>query len=175
MWPQLIRQFRHYLTLERSLSANSIDAYTRDVEKLADYANKEFPSKSPLELELEHLRKFVTALAKLEISPYSQARIISGIKAFYRFLMYEDRIKEDPAQLLEAPKLGRKLPDTLSFDEIETLLAAIPLGESEGHRNRAMLEMLYSSGLRVSELVELKKSQIFADVGFLKVVGKGNK
>jgi integrase/recombinase XerD len=175
MWPQLIRQFRHYLTLERSLSANSIEAYTRDVQKLADYVGNEFPSKSPLELELEHLRKFVTALAKLEISAYSQARIISGIKAFYRFLMYEDRITEDPAQLLEAPKLGRKLPDTLSFAEIETLLAAIPLGESEGHRNRAMIEMLYSSGLRVSELVELKKSQVFADVGFLKVVGKGNK
>ena len=175
MWPQLIRQFRHYLTLERSLSANSIEAYTRDVQKLADYVGNEFPSKSPLELELEHLRKFVTTLAKLEISPYSQARIISGIKAFYRFLMYEDRITEDPAQLLEAPKLGRKLPDTLSYEEIETLLAAIPLGEPEGHRNRAMLEMLYSSGLRVSELVELKKSQIFAEVGFLKVVGKGNK
>jgi integrase/recombinase XerD len=175
MWPQLIRQFRHYLTLERSLSANSIEAYTRDVQKLADYVGIEFPSKSPLELELEHLRKFVTTLAKLEISPYSQARIISGIKAFYRFLMYEDRITEDPAQLLEAPKLGRKLPDTLSYEEIETLLAAIPLGEPEGHRNRAMLEMLYSSGLRVSELVELKKSQIFAEVGFLKVVGKGNK
>jgi integrase/recombinase XerD len=175
MWTPLIRQFRHYLTLERSLSANSIEAYTRDVQKLADYVGKEFPSKSPLELELEHLRKFVTVLAKLEISPYSQARIISGIKAFYRFLMYEDRITEDPAQLLEAPKLGRKLPDTLSFAEIETLLAAIPLGESEGHRNRAMIEMLYSSGLRVSELVELKKSQVFADVGFLKVVGKGNK
>ena len=175
MWTPLIRQFRHYLTLERSLSANSIEAYTRDVQKLADYVGNEFPSKSPLELELEHLRKFVTALAKLEISAYSQARIISGIKAFYRFLMYEDRITEDPAQLLEAPKLGRKLPDTLSFAEIETLLAAIPLGESEGHRNRAMIEMLYSSGLRVSELVELKKSQVFADVGFLKVVGKGNK
>jgi integrase/recombinase XerD len=111
----------------------------------------------------------------LEISAYSQARIISGIKAFYRFLMYEDRITEDPAQLLEAPKLGRKLPDTLSFPEIEMLLEAIPLGESEGHRNRAMIEMLYSSGLRVSELVELKKSQIFTEVGFLKVVGKGNK
>ena len=175
MWTPLIRQFRHYLTLERSLSTNSIEAYTRDVQKLADYVGNKFPSKSPLELELEHLRKFVTTLAKLEISPYSQARIISGIKAFYRFLMYEDRISEDPAQLLEAPKLGRKLPDTLSYEEIETLLAAIPLGESEGHRNRAMLEMLYSSGLRVSELVELKKSQIFADVGFLKVVGKGNK
>jgi len=175
MWTPLIRQFRHYLTLERSLSANSIDAYTRDVQKLADYVGNEFPSKSPLELELEHLRKFVTTLAKLEISPYSQARIISGIKAFYRFLMYEDRITEDPAHLLEAPKLGRKLPDTLSYEEIETLLATIALGESEGHRNRAMLEMLYSSGLRVSELVELKKSQIFAEVGFLKVVGKGNK
>jgi integrase/recombinase XerD len=175
MWPQLIRQFRHYLTLERSLSANSIEAYTRDVEKLADYVSHEFPSKSPLELELEHLRRFVTALAKLEISPYSQARIISGIKAFYRFLMYEDRITEDPAQLLEAPKLGRKLPDTLSFPEVEALLEAIPLGEPEGHRNRAMLEVLYSSGLRVSELVELKKSQVFTEVGFLKVVGKGNK
>jgi integrase/recombinase XerD len=175
MWPQLIRQFRHYLTLERSLSTNSIEAYTRDVEKLADYVSREFPSKSPLDLELEHLRRFVTALAKLEISAYSQARIISGIKAFYRFLMYEDRITEDPAQLLEAPKLGRKLPDTLSFPEVEALLEAIPLGEPEGHRNRAMLEVLYSSGLRVSELVELKKSQVFTEVGFLKVVGKGNK
>jgi integrase/recombinase XerD len=175
MWSQLIRQFRHYLTLERSLSTNSIEAYTRDVEKLADYVSREFPSRTPLDLELEHLRRFVTALAKLEISAYSQARIISGIKAFYRFLMYEDRISEDPAQLLEAPKLGRKLPDTLSFPEVEALLEAIPLGEPEGHRNRAMLEVLYSSGLRVSELVELKKSQVFSEVGFLKVVGKGNK
>ncbi|MEY2706209.1 MAG: hypothetical protein RL407_2271 [Bacteroidota bacterium] len=175
MWPQLIKQFRHYLSLERSLSPNSIEAYTRDVEKLATYAEREFPSLSPLQLELEHLRRFVTALAKLEISSYSQARILSGIKAFYRFLVYEDRISEDPSQLLEAPKLGRKLPDTLSFEEIENLLEAIPLGEPEGHRNRAMLEILYSSGLRVSELVELKKSQVFTDVGFLRVVGKGNK
>ncbi|MFM7628810.1 MAG: site-specific tyrosine recombinase XerD [Algoriphagus sp.] len=175
MWTQLIKQFRHYLSLERSLSPNSIEAYTRDVEKLAAFAEKEFPSLSPLQLELEHLRRFVTALAKLEISSYSQARILSGIKAFYRFLVYEDRLSEDPSQLLEAPKLGRKLPDTLSFEEIEKLLEAIPLGEPEGHRNRAMLEILYSSGLRVSELVELKKSQIFTDVGFLRVLGKGNK
>ncbi|WP_026953126.1 site-specific tyrosine recombinase XerD [Algoriphagus mannitolivorans] len=175
MWPQLIRQFRHYLKLERSLSENSIEAYTADVEKLAAFTEKEFPGKNPLDLELEHLRRFVNALAQLEISAYTQARIISGIKAFYRFLIYEDRIKEDPAQLLEAPKIGRKLPDTLSFMEIEQLLEAIPLGEPEGHRNRAMLEMLYSSGLRVSELVELKKSQVFSDVGFLRVVGKGNK
>ncbi len=145
------------------------------MQKLADFSEREFPQKSPLELELEHLRRFVNTLAALEISAYTQARIISGIKAFYRFLMYEDRIKEDPAQLLEAPKLGRKLPDTLSYPEIEKLLEAIPLGEPEGHRNRAMLEILYSSGLRVSELVELKKSQVFADIGFLRVVGKGNK
>lgn len=175
MWTPLIRQFRHYLKLERSLSENSIEAYTLDVQKLADFSEREFPQKNPLELELEHLRRFVNTLAALEISAYTQARIISGIKAFYRFLMYEDRIKEDPAQLLEAPKLGRKLPDTLSYPEIEQLLEAIPLGESEGHRNRAMLEILYSSGLRVSELVELKKSQVFADIGFLRVVGKGNK
>lgn len=175
MWQQLTKQFRHHLKLERSLSENSIEAYSRDVEKLAAFSEIEFAGKSPLELELEHLRRFVNALAALEISPFSQARIISGIKAFYRFLVYEDKIKEDPAQLLEAPKLGRKLPDTLSFQEIELLLEAIPLGEPEGHRNRAMLEMLYSSGLRVSELVELKKSQIFTEIGFLKIVGKGNK
>lgn len=175
MWTPLIRQFRHYLKLERSLSENSIEAYTLDVQKLADFSEREFPQKNPLELELEHLRRFVNTLAALEISAYTQARIISGIKAFYRFLMYEDRINEDPAQLLEAPKLGRKLPDTLSYPEIEQLLEAIPLGEPEGHRNRAMLEILYSSGLRVSELVELKKSQVFADIGFLRVVGKGNK
>lgn len=175
MWSTLIRQFRHYLKLERSLSENSIEAYSLDVQKLADFSEREFPQKSPLELELEDLRRFVNTLASLEISAYTQARIISGIKAFYRFLMYEDRIKEDPAQLLEAPKLGRKLPDTLSYPEIEQLLDAIPLGEPEGHRNRAMLEILYSSGLRVSELVELKKSQVFTEIGFLKVVGKGNK
>lgn len=175
MWTTLIRQFRHYLKLERSLSENSIEAYTLDVQKLADFSEREFPQISPLNLELEHLRRFVNTLAALEISAYTQARIISGIKAFYRFLMYEDRIKEDPTQLLEAPKLGRKLPDTLSYPEIEQLLEAIPLGMPEGHRNRAILEMLYSSGLRVSELVKLKKSQIFTDIGFLRVVGKGNK
>ncbi|SFU04106.1 integrase/recombinase XerD [Algoriphagus locisalis] len=174
-WQNHIKQFRHYLKLERSLSGNSIEAYTRDVEKLAAYSEVNFPEKSPLNLELEYLRRFVNDLAKLEISDYTQARIISGIKAFYKYLMYEDRITEDPAQLLEAPKLGRKLPDTLSYQEIVQLLEAIPLGEPEGHRNRAMLEMLYSSGLRVSELIELKTGQIFEDIGFLKVVGKGNK
>ncbi len=174
-WDTYLRQFRHYLKLERSLSENSIDAYSSDVEKLGNYTANHFPEKSPLELELAHLRRFVNDLAQLEISDYTQARIVSGIKAFYRFLMYEDKITTDPAQLLEAPKLGRKLPDTLSYQEIIKLLEAIPLGEAEGHRNRAMLEILYSSGLRVSELTELKKGQVFSDIGFLRVVGKGNK
>lgn len=175
LWQNHIKQFRHYLKLERSLSGNSIEAYTRDVEKLAAYSEVNFPEKSPLNLELEHLRRFVNDLAKLEISDYTHARIISGIKAFYKYLMYEDVISEDPAQLLEAPKLGRKLPDTLSYQEIIQLLEAIPLGEPEGHRNRAIVEMLYSSGLRVSELTELKKGQVYEDVGFLRVIGKGNK
>jgi integrase/recombinase XerD len=145
------------------------------VEKLYSYAKNSFPEESPLSLELEHLRRFINELAKLEISDYTQARIISGIKAFYKYLMYEDLISEDPAQLLEAPKLGKKLPETLSFIEIKQLLEAIPLSEPEGHRNRAILEMLYSSGLRVSELTELKKGQIFEDIRFLRMVGKGNK
>lgn len=175
VWENQVNQFRHYLKLERSLSENSIEAYTRDVEKLAKYCVAKYPDHSPLTLELEHLRRFVCDLAQLEISEYTQARITSGIKAFYKFLMYADQVTEDPAQLLEAPKLGRKLPDTLSYQEIAQLLEAIPLGEPEGHRNRAILEVLYSSGLRVSELTELKKSQVYEDVGFLRVVGKGNK
>lgn len=136
---------------------------------------KNHPNTSPLEVKLEHLRYFINGLAELEISEYTQARIISGIKAFFRFMMYEDLISEDPSQLLESPKLGRKLPDTLSFHEITSILESIPLGEPEGHRNRAMLEILYSSGLRVTELIELKISNVYADVGFLRVIGKGNK
>lgn len=174
-WTPLLRQFQHYLKIERSLSENSILAYQQDMEKLSRYMEKNFPDTPPTQVTLQHLRYFVNGLAELEISEYTQARIISGIKAFYRFLMYEDRITEDPSQLLESPKLGRKLPDTLSYPEIERILESIPLGEPEGHRNRAMLETLYSSGLRVSELIDLKIGNIYADVGFLRVVGKGNK
>jgi integrase/recombinase XerD len=145
------------------------------MEKLSRYMVKNFPDTRPTEVQLQHLRYFVNGLAELEISEYTQARIISGIKAFFRFLMYEDRISEDPAQLLEAPKLGRKLPDTLSYIEITQILESIPLGEQEGHRNRAMLEILYSSGLRVSELTDLKIGNVYPDIGFLRVIGKGNK
>jgi integrase/recombinase XerD len=174
-WEPSLRQFQHYLKIERSLSKNSILAYLQDMEKLSRFMESQFPEVKPTEVKLEHLRHFVNGLAELEISEYTQARIISGIKAFYRFLMYEDQIKEDPAQLLESPKLGRKLPDTLNYQEIVQILEGISLGESEGHRNRAMLEILYSSGLRVSELTDLKISNVYADIGFLRVIGKGNK
>lgn len=174
-WASYILQFQHYLKIERSLSKNSILAYQQDMQKLSRFMENNFPETGPKEVKLQHLRYFVNGLAELEISAFTQARIISGIKAFYKFLMYEDKINEDPAQLLETPKLGRKLPDTLSYEEINQILESIPLGEPEGHRNRAILEILYSSGLRVSELTELKLANIYADVGFLRVIGKGNK
>lgn len=134
-----------------------------------------YPEINPVNAKLPHLRDFVNTIATLGVSEYTQARIISGIKAFFRFLMYEDMIQEDPSQLLESPKLGRKLPDTLSFEEINSILESIQLGLPEGHRNRAMLEILYSSGLRVSELTDLKMANIYTDIGFLRVIGKGNK
>ncbi|WP_137402219.1 site-specific tyrosine recombinase XerD [Echinicola rosea] len=175
MWENYIKQFEHYLKIERSLSKNSISAYRSDMEKLSAFMSGTFPDITPMTTQLPHLRAFVNELAALGISEYTQARIISGVKAFFRFMVYEDRLEEDPAILLEAPKLGRKLPDTLSYDEIVQLLEGIKLGEPEGHRNRAMLEVLYSSGLRVSELVELKLGMVYADIGFLRVIGKGNK
>jgi len=174
-WEKEIRAFGYYLKIERSLQDNSILAYRQDVEKVAAYMGKNFPHIAPDKVQLYHLRQFVNDLAALNISEFSQARIISGIKAFYKYLMYEDKILDNPALLLEAPKLTRTLPDTLSYIEIEKLLDAIPLGEPEGHRNRAMLEMLYSSGLRVSELTHLKTGHYYKDIGFLRVTGKGDK
>ncbi|SHN20447.1 integrase/recombinase XerD [Cyclobacterium lianum] len=174
-WEKEIRAFGYYLKIERSLQENSILAYRQDVEKVADFMEKNFPGLGPDKVQLYHLRQFVNALSGLNISEFSQARILSGIKAFFKFLMYEDKIRDNPSLLLEAPKLSRTLPDTLSYPEIEKLLEAIPMGAPEGHRNRAMLELLYSSGLRVSELVNLKTGHYFKDIGFLRVTGKGNK
>lgn len=174
-WEKEINAFAYHLKIERSLSQNSILAYIQDIEKLSNYLKKVFPELAPEAVEFGHLRKFITDLSSLEISEFTQARIVSGIKAFFKYLLYEDKISENPAQLLEAPKLTRKLPDTLSFPEIEKLLDAISLGSPEGHRNRAMLEILYSSGLRVSELINLKMSHIYMEIGFLRVLGKGNK
>ncbi|MEX2594796.1 MAG: site-specific tyrosine recombinase XerD [Anditalea sp.] len=174
-WENQIKQFQYYLKIERSLSPNSIMAYCQDLEKLNNYLRKEYPEISPTEVTLDHLRDFINDLVGLEISEFTQARIISGIKAFFKYLMYEEKIKDDPAFLLKAPKLGRKLPDTLNYQEITLLLEGIQLGEPEGHRNRAMLEILYSSGLRVSELINLKKGNIYTEIGFLRIIGKGNK
>jgi integrase/recombinase XerD len=174
-WDIHIKHFRNYLKLERSLSENTLEAYERDVFKLAQYLEMTDKKVSPLTLTTKNLRGFVEYINELGASPFSQARILSGIKSFYKYLMFEDLIKQDPTALIEGPKLGRKLPDTLDFHEIEKLLDAIDLSKPEGARNRAMLEVLYSSGLRVSELVNLKIPNIYFDIGFLRVIGKGNK
>lgn len=174
-WSSYIKQFSNYLKLERSLSANSIEAYTRDVEKLNQFMEMSHPGVSPMKVTGKQLQGFIEYINELGMSAYSQARILSGLKAFFKFMMVEDLIENDPTALLEGPKLGRKLPDTLDVHEIEKLLEAIDMSKPEGGRNRAMLEVLYGSGLRVSELVELRKSNIYFDIGFLRVIGKGNK
>lgn len=175
MWDIHIKHFGHYLKLERSLSENSIQAYVHDVELLKQFVELRKMKENPLTLSPKQLQSFIHYINELGMSAYSQARILSGVKSFYKYLMFEELIEKDPTELLEGPKIGRKLPDTLNYDEIEKLLEAIDLSKPEGGRNRAMLEMLYSSGLRVSELVELKLNAIYFDVGFLRVIGKGNK
>nr|HPI81568.1 site-specific integrase [Cyclobacteriaceae bacterium] len=175
MWALHIKQFGDYLRLERSLSANSIEAYVRDVEKLWQFLEMRHSGLSPLKVAPKDLQDFLTYINELGMSAHSQARMLSGIKAFYKYLIYEELLEKDPTQLIEGPKLGRKLPDTLSYLEIEKLLEAIDMSSPEGGRNRAMLEVLYSSGLRVSELVDLRVNNVYFDVGFLRVVGKGNK
>ena len=174
-WPQAIKQFDGYLRLEKSLSANSVEAYQRDVRKLHQWLELENLKAGPLQVTTRLLRDFLAALTELGLSSTSQARTLSGIKAFYEFLIMEDLLKIDPTDTLESPKAGRHLPDTLSYPDIENLLAAIDLSTSEGLRSRALLEVLYSSGLRVSELCDLKLSNLYFDQGFMRVLGKGNK
>jgi len=172
-WESSILGFKSYLTIERSLSANSVDAYIRDVKKLETFAKKQ--KISELNINNSDLSDFVSNISKEGISARSQSRIISGIKAFYKYLIMEDYITADPTQLLESPKIGMKLPDTLSIEEIDKLIAAIDLSTEQGERNRAMLEILYSCGLRVTELITLKLSNVSFVEGFIKVIGKGNK
>lgn len=174
-WDLQIQQFKNYLKLERSLSDNSIEAYLHDVIKLKQFVELSNYNVSPLEITAIHLQDFLEYVNELGMAPHSQARIISGLKAFYKYLMFEGLIEKDPTSLIEAPKLGRKLPDTLHYHEIEELLSAIDMSSAEGQRNRAILEVLYSSGLRVSELVNLPLSNVYFDIGFLRVIGKGNK
>jgi len=174
-WELHHKHFGHYLKLERSLSANSIEAYLRDVALLRQFVVDHYPRVSPLTITTAHLREFLEHINVLGMSAYSQARILSGIKAFYKYLIIEDLVQSDPTVLLEGPRLGRKLPDILSYPEIEKLLNAIDVSTSEGARNRAIIEVLYSSGLRVSELVALQLGNVYDDIGFLRVIGKGNK
>ena len=172
-WSRYITEFVSFLKIEKGLSSNSIIAYQNDVDKLASYCtDKKINLK---EVEYTHLKSFVTELYDLGLSARSQARIISGIKQFFNYLMLENIINKDPSSLLEQPKLGRKLPEVLSIEEVDKLIAAVNLNSNEGPRNRAMLEVLYSCGLRVSELVNLKFTDLFYDEGFVRVIGKGNK
>lgn len=174
-WDMHIKHFGQYLRIERSLSDNSIEAYLMDVTKLKQFMEMTHAKVTAQQVTPKQLQGFITYVNELGMSAHSQARILSGIKAFYKYLMFEELVDKDPTALMEGPKLGRKLPDTLEYHEIEKLLDAIDLSSPEGGRNRAMLEILYSSGLRVSELVNLKRTNIYYDLGFLRVVGKGNK
>jgi len=174
-WDTLVRQFANYLRLERSLSENSIQAYVRDVVKLKQFADISNLKISPQSVTSEIIKNYLIYLGELEMSAYSQSRMLSGVKSFFAFLEYEELISENPAELIEAPRLGRKLPDVLNIIEIEQIFEAIDLSKPEGGRNRAMLEILYSSGLRVSELINIKLNQVYFDIGFLRVIGKGNK
>lgn len=174
-WNLYITQFKNYLKLERALATNSIDAYTRDVTKLMEFLDMSKKIHDPLQVKPIDLLDFIKFIHELGLSPYSQARIVSGIKGFYKYLSYENFISTDPSELLELPRLGRKLPDTLSIHEIDLLFEAIDMSKASGPRDRAMAETLYSAGLRVSELVNLKISNIYDDIGFLRILGKGNK
>ncbi len=175
MWEPYKKGFKAYLQLEKSLSDNSVEAYLRDVEKLTEYLLASKTMKNPAEIELKDLQAFVKWVAELGMTATSQARIISGIRGFYKYCLLEDISKTDPSTLLDAPKTIRLLPDTLSFEEIESMIAAIDLSRAEGHRNKAMLETMYSCGLRVSETINLQLSCLFFNEGYIRVIGKGDK
>jgi integrase/recombinase XerD len=175
LWEPYEKGFKAYLQLERSLAGNSIEAYLADIEKLTTFLLLKNIKKNPSELDLGDLQQFVKWIAELGMTQSSQARIISGLRTFYKYCLLEDISKTDPTALLEAPKLKRTLPDVLSFGEIENIIASIDLSSPEGTRNKAIVETMYSCGLRVSEVVNLKLSQLYLDVGFIRVIGKGDK
>ncbi|TAH09354.1 MAG: site-specific tyrosine recombinase XerD [Sphingobacteriia bacterium] len=175
MWAAYKKGYKAYLQLERSLSDNSVDAYLHDVEKLTDFLQVTQSMNAPGEIELNQLQAFVQWVGELGMTASSQARMISGIRSFYKYCLIEQIITVDPSVLLSAPKTSRGLPDTLHFEEIESLIAAIDLSTTEGGRNKAIIETMYSCGLRVSEVVNLKISGLYLDIGFIKVTGKGDK
>jgi integrase/recombinase XerD len=173
-WEHALKDFKSYLKIERGLADNSIKNYVWDIEKLVKFLETNQLKDSPLDIHKDTVERFVYEIAK-EVNPRSQARIISGLKSFFNYLVFEDYRNNNPLDLIESPKIGRKLPDTISENEINQLIAAIDLSKKEGERNRAMLETLYGCGLRVSELIGLKISDLYFEEDFIKVTGKGNK
>ncbi|MEY3194255.1 MAG: hypothetical protein RIQ78_352 [Bacteroidota bacterium] len=174
-WPSALHAFRAYMLLERSLSQNTIEAYLHDIQRFIQYLDLTKPELGPLQVRRKDVEDFIFWINGLGLEGSSQARLISGLRAFYKFLLVEDLVEDDPTELLESPRLRRKIPEVLSYREIAALLDVIDLSEPNGQRNRAMIEVLYASGLRVSELVNLRISNLFLDIGFLKVIGKNNK
>ena len=172
-WENSIKEFKYYLKVERSLADNSVNAYIRDIRKLADFCSK--IKVDELNISVNEIREFIADLNSKNISARSQARIISGVKAFFKYLIIEDYITNDPTMLIENPKIGLKLPEVLTIDEIELIISSIDLSNKQGERNRAILETLYSCGLRVTELINLKISNINFKEGYIKVIGKGDK
>ena len=173
-WKSYIKSYQSYLRIERGLSKNTIDNYTFDIERLCFFLEENSITVSPQKINEETIQLFIYSVAK-EVNARSQARIISGLKSFFSYMLFEDYRSDNPLELIETPRIGRKLPDTLSLIDIDRLIAAIDLSSNEGERNRAILETLYGCGLRVSELVSLKISDLFFDEGFIKITGKGNK
>ncbi len=173
-WQNALLDYKHYLKIERGLSENSISNYALDLQKLIAYLSALDMPISPVDITQETLQRFVHELAKI-VNPRSQARIISGLRGFFNYMVFEDYREDNPMDLIETPKIGRKLPDTLSVSEINNLISAIDLSKNEGERNRAILETLYGCGLRVSELTNLKLSDLYFDEDFIKVTGKGDK
>ena len=173
-WNPFLKSYQSYLRIERGLSKNTIDNYSFDIERLMFFLDQNNIEVSPIKITEETLQQFIYSVSK-EVIPRSQARIISGLKSFFSYLIFEDYRLDNPLELIDSPKMGRKLPDTLSLSDIDKLIAAIDLSSNEGERNRAILETLYGCGLRVSELVALKISDLFFEEGFIKITGKGNK
>jgi integrase/recombinase XerD len=173
-WTTYIKSYQSYLRIERGMSKNTIDNYSFDIDRLCLFLDENSISVSPITISEETIQQFIYHIAK-QLNARSQARIISGLKSFFSYLIFEDYRPDNPLELIETPRIGRKLPDTLSIVDIDRLIAAIDLSSNEGERNRAMLETLYGCGLRVSELVSLKISDLFFDEGFIKITGKGNK
>ncbi len=175
MWEPYKKGYKAWLQLEKSLSDNSVEAYLHDIDKLTQYLQSTGDLKAPDSIALKDLQAFLHWIATLGLNAASQARILSGIRSFYKYCYIEQIVRQDPTTLLESPRLKRALPDVLSFDEIEQIIKQIDLSKPEGHRNKAILETMYSCGLRVSEVINLRISCLYLDAGYIRVVGKGDK